>query len=119
MEDEMGKAYVSLRPYALSFLKRARKYYEIIVFTASDRSYADVILDEIDPDHALIDHRLYREHCVKLANQVYAKDLKITNREMSQTILVDNSPISYLYQLDNGVPILPYYGGEDVELLHL
>lgn len=34
-------------------------------------------------------------------------------------ILVDNSPLSYLYQVDNGVPILPYYEGEDSELLHL
>ena len=34
-------------------------------------------------------------------------------------ILVDNSPLSYLYQIENGVPILPYYGGEDNELLAL
>lgn len=34
-------------------------------------------------------------------------------------VLVDNSPISYLYQRDNGIPILPYTGGEDSELLAL
>ena len=34
-------------------------------------------------------------------------------------VLVDNSPISYLYQRDNGIPILPYAGGEDTELLAL
>lgn len=34
-------------------------------------------------------------------------------------VLVDNSPISYLYQRDNGIPILPYHGGEDTELLSL
>lgn len=34
-------------------------------------------------------------------------------------VLVDNSPLSYLYQRDNGIPILPYAGGEDTELLAL
>lgn len=34
-------------------------------------------------------------------------------------VLVDNSPISYLYQRDNGIPVLPYAGGEDTELLSL
>lgn len=34
-------------------------------------------------------------------------------------VLIDNSPLSYLYQLENGVPILPYNGGEDSELLSL
>jgi len=56
----MVKAYVSIRPYAISFLKRAKKYFEIIAFTASEKSYADVILNEIDPEGTLIDHRLYR-----------------------------------------------------------
>ena len=28
-------------------------------------------------------------------------------------VLVDNSPFSYIYQLDNAIPILPYLGGED------
>lgn len=28
-------------------------------------------------------------------------------------VLVDNSPLSYLFQVENGVPMLPYYGGED------
>ena len=34
-------------------------------------------------------------------------------------VLVDNSPLSYLFQVENGVPMLPYYGGEDNELLAL
>jgi CTD small phosphatase-like protein 2 len=34
-------------------------------------------------------------------------------------VLVDNAPYSYLLQLENGIPILPYYTGEDTELVHL
>lgn len=30
------------------------KYYEVVVFTASTKLYADVVLDHIDPDKTLI-----------------------------------------------------------------
>jgi CTD small phosphatase-like protein 2 len=111
--------YISIRPYAISFLKRCSKYFEIIAFTASEKCYADAILNEIDPDRQYIQHRLYREHCVKLHNKVYAKDLSIINRDLSKMVLVDNSPLSFLYQVENAIPILPYHAGEDSELLLL
>lgn len=53
----------NIRPYAISFLKRMKKRWEIVVFTASHQDYADAILDELDPEGTLIDHRLYRQHC--------------------------------------------------------
>jgi CTD small phosphatase-like protein 2 len=56
---------------------------------------------------------------VKLHQGVYAKDLRIINRDISQMLLVDNSPFSYLYQPENGVPILPFAGEADSELLGL
>ncbi|XP_031472923.1 uncharacterized protein LOC116245596 [Nymphaea colorata] len=40
---------INIRPYAISFLKRMKKRWEIIVFTASHQSYADSILNELDP----------------------------------------------------------------------
>lgn len=39
---------------------------------------------------------------------------------MRDIILVDNASYSYGYQLENGLPILPYYDNKsDVELKHL
>lgn len=36
---------------------------------------------------------------------------------MSDMIIVDNSPFSYALNIDNAVPILPFYGtSKDVEL---
>jgi len=35
------------------------------VFTASHQSYADVVLDYLDPNHDLIQYRLYRESCIQ------------------------------------------------------
>lgn len=73
------------------------KYYEIIVFTASEKDYADSILNELD-SQGLIRHRLYRDHCLKIDKKMYSKDLRIINRDLSQMIIVDNSALSFLCQ---------------------
>lgn len=44
---------------------------------------------------------------------MHIKDLRVINREMSDMVLVDNAAYSYLHQLDNGIPIIPYYRGTD------
>jgi TFIIF-interacting CTD phosphatase-like protein len=41
------------------------------------------------------------------------------NRRLESTVLVDNSPYSYIFQLENGIPILPYHYGPDRELPEL
>ena len=39
------------------------------------------------------------------------------NRKLSDTVLVDNAAYSYAFQIDNGIPILPYYhGANDFQL---
>jgi Dullard-like phosphatase family protein len=95
--DEGEYGYVTIRPYALSFLRKMSKFYEIVVFTASEKSYADAVLDELDPT-GLIKHRLYREHCLKLGHNLYTKDLRVINRDLSQMVLVDNSAICFVCQ---------------------
>ena len=48
----------------------------------------------------------------------YIKNLDIfKNIDLKDLIIIDNSVLSFAYHLDNGVPILPYYqGNEDNEL---
>lgn len=75
------------------------RMFEIVAFTASHESYADVVLDEIDPKRELISHRLYRRHCFEIHPNIYTKDLRIINRDLSQMVLVDNAPYSYIFQL--------------------
>jgi CTD small phosphatase-like protein 2 len=41
------------------------------------------------------------------------KDLRILeNRNLNEIVLVDNAAYSYFYQLENGIPIIPYYKGK-------
>ena len=42
---------------------------------------------------------------------MYVKDLRVINRDLKDILLVDNAAYSYAFQLDNGIPILPYYQG--------
>jgi CTD small phosphatase-like protein 2 len=70
-------------------------------------------LDYLDPHNEYIQHRLYREHCHLTADGVYVKDLRIIARDLSQVLLVDNAAYSYAYQIDNAIPIIPYYKGKN------
>ena len=95
--------------------------YEICVFTAGEQDYADSILNYIDEDRTIIKHRLYRHHCVRPEQGVYVKDLSIiADRNIKDILLVDNSIISFAFNLNNGVPIKAFLGEEnDDELLYM
>jgi CTD small phosphatase-like protein 2 len=112
---------VRLRPYAIDCLDKLAQFYEILVFTAGEKDYADHILDYIDPDKKIFTKRLYRQDCILVEN-FYVKDLDIIlDRDKKDIIIVDNSIVSFAFDLDNGVPINSYMGTEvdDKELLFL
>jgi len=120
--DYLGsKIYVRLRPYLVDCLEKLAAFYEIIVFTAGQQEYADNILDYIDEDRKMFAKRLYRQDCIQV-DQFYIKDLDIIcDRDRKDMIIVDNSIMSFAFDLDNGVPINSYMGTEtdDKELLFL
>jgi len=118
MGDRSFMVYAKKRPHCDDFLKRAAKYFEIVVFTASKRIYADQVLDFVDPD-GLISHRVFREHCYEYGG-VLLKDLGLLNRDLRKTVIVDNSPQTFAFHIDNGIPIESWFHNpQDDQLLHL
>jgi CTD small phosphatase-like protein 2 len=88
-----------------------------MIFTASHECYADAVIDYLDPNREFVQHRLYRQHCVYIEEGYYIKDLRLLGRDLSKVVLVDNAAYSYSFQINNGIPILPYYeGSTDYEL---
>jgi len=108
--------YVLKRPFVDEFMLRASKHYEIVIFTASLSKYADPLLDKLDI-HNVISHRLFRESCV-IHGTAYVKDMKRVGRPLKDTIIVDNSPPSYMFQPCNAVPCASWFDDkEDTQLL--
>jgi len=118
---EVVEAGINIRPYAIEILRELGKYYEIMVFTASHSCYANVVLDFLDPHEELIHHRLFRESCVVTDEGLHIKDLRVIgNRNLEDMILIDNAAYSFGFQVENGIPIIPFYDNKaDLELKHL
>jgi len=118
-EGNDQEGYIYVRPYATQFLAAVSKSFEVAIFTASTQPYADQVLDRLDPTRKHIRHRLYRPQCSE-EQSGFVKDLRHLGRELRQTVIVDNSPISLAYQLDNGVVVSTWTGDDnDEELIDL
>jgi Dullard-like phosphatase family protein len=109
---DMGPdSYFLIRPGAQMFLKEMYKYYEIVVFTAGMKDYADWVLDQLDTNR-YIKHRLYRHHVRQ--NGVYlVKDLEKIGRHLKKTLIVDNVAENFSKQPDNGIFIRTWYNDMD------
>ena len=116
---------INIRPHWEEALSKIKDKYHIVAFTASHESYADSVLNCLDPNHKYFEYRLYRAHCVLCIMdemKFYVKDLKILedNYDLKDIVIIDNSVLSFAYHLDNGIPISPFYDSKvDTELLDI
>ncbi|KAF1814537.1 hypothetical protein P152DRAFT_392540 [Eremomyces bilateralis CBS 781.70] len=111
--------YVHKRPYCDEFLRKVCKWYNLIVFTASVQEYADPVIDWLELERKYFIRRLYRQHCT-FRNGAYIKDLSHVEPDLSKAMIIDNSPISYVFHEDNAIPIEGWINDPtDNDLLHL
>lgn len=103
------------RPGVTEFLLEMDQYYELVLFTASRKEYADWAMSYVDPS-GLVMLRLYREHM--LEDDV--KNLEYIGRDIDKTIIVDNFSKSFGKQPQNGIEIKSWTGDtNDNELYKL
>lgn len=118
IEGNYHNVYVIKRPGVDEFMKRVGELYEVVVFTASVSKYGDPLLDQLDI-HNVVHHRLFRESCYNHQGN-YVKDLSQVGRDLKDTIIIDNSPTSYIFHPQHAVPISSWFSdAHDNELLDL
>jgi len=106
------------RPHVDEYLQAMGQLYECVLFTASLAKYADPVSDLLDK-WGCFRSRLFRESCVFHRGN-YVKDLSKLGRDLSQILIVDNSPASYIFHPDNAVPVTSWFDDmNDKELLKL
>ncbi|PKI84354.1 protein-serine/threonine phosphatase [Malassezia vespertilionis] len=110
--------YVIKRPGVDEFMRLMGQIYEVVIFTASLNKYADPVIDILDM-HKVVRHRLFRESCHNHHGN-YVKDLSQLGRPLHDTIILDNSPASYIFHPTNAVPVSSWFNDpHDTELTDL
>lgn len=108
------------RPHLLEVLKQLAQNYELILLSNSSKEITNKIVDYLERDGSLFSFRLTREACYLTDNKLFIKDLRIISRPIETIVLVDDCTYSFGFQIDNGIPIIPFTGNkEDCELLLL
>ena len=116
--NEPHDFHVLIRPGAKEFIKKMNKLYELVIFTASVSKYAIPLINLID-EKGLCIHRLCREHC-SFVNTFFTKDLSKLGRDLKDIIIVDNSPLAFSLNKENGIPIVSFFEDKaDRELYNL
>ena len=107
-----------VRPGVDEFLRRMNEKYELVVFTASLSKYAEPLMQQLDPQGFCV-YKLFREHCT-FNGSAYVKDLTRLGRNMKDVIIVDNSPVAYMFQPENALPATNWYDDQsDTELMRI
>ena len=117
-EDETHSVGIFVRNGVNEFLKEVNKYFDVGIFTASVKEYADAVISFLDPENKLIKFKLYRSNCINFNDAFTIKDLRIfKNVDLKKIILIDNSIYSFAAQINNGILINSFFNDKnDIEL---
>ncbi len=107
-DNEEVSVGIFIRNGVKKFLEEISKVFDIGIFTASTKDYADAIINYLDPNNEYIKFRLYRNSCIKV-NNVSIKDLRILGIDLKNVVLIDNNMYSFTNQLSNGILINSFY----------
>jgi Dullard-like phosphatase family protein len=114
IEDNEECVGIFIRNGVKTFLEEVSKYFDVGIFTASVKEYADAVIEYLDPDNKYIKYRLYRNNCINFNDSFYVKDLRIfQDIDFRKIILIDNSMYSFAAQINNGILINSFFNDKN------
>ncbi|KAK9814688.1 hypothetical protein WJX72_009831 [[Myrmecia] bisecta] len=112
-----GGVCVVERPALGQFLRQLAQFTEVVLFTAGMEEYARPIVETLERKYGKFAAVLYRPATTPGFNYPCIKDLARLGRSLATTIIVDDTPLAFAKQPDNGIPILAFraddYGMDD------
>ena len=113
-EEYTHSVGIFIRNGVKDFLNEVNKYFDVGIFTASVKEYADAVISFLDPENKLIKFRLYRNNCINFNDSFTVKDLRIfKNVDLKNIILIDNSMYSFAAQINNGILINSFFNDKN------
>eukprot|EP00331_Platyophrya_macrostoma_P009075 CAMPEP_0176422118 /NCGR_PEP_ID=MMETSP0127-20121128/9557_1 /TAXON_ID=938130 /ORGANISM="Platyophrya macrostoma, Strain WH" /LENGTH=204 /DNA_ID=CAMNT_0017802935 /DNA_START=156 /DNA_END=770 /DNA_ORIENTATION=+ len=88
------------------------KHFEIVLYTASCKEYAEAVLKTLKI-RQFFSQIYHREHCKLNAENKYIKNLSVIGVQLSDVILVDDSPVQLENQPENVLIIKSFQGEND------
>lgn len=118
IDGRSHEVFILKRPYCDIFLNSVRRLFECVLFTASLAKYADPVTNLLNHED-VFRWRLFRESCIFYKGG-FVKDLSMLGRTLDQIVIIDNSPISFLFHPQNAIHITSWFDDfKDTALLDL
>ena len=92
--------YFFVRPGVFNLFKELSENYEIDIFTASQKEFADLVIDKLDKDNKYISYRFYYDHCCGTFIQEYKRLDKI-GRDLKKIVTIDDQERFAYYNMNN------------------
>lgn len=115
--------YTMLRPGTKDFLERMHQKFEITIWTTGQQAYLESVWDYIGIEGCTL---WGRDFCKRIDNpspstpEPYEKPLRKVCEDLSQVVLVDNTPSMFAKYPVNGILTRTWRGDpNDTELTHL
>ena len=63
-DSEILEAGINVRPHTYECLRHVQKHYQLVIFTASHKSYADVVVDALEAEFRKLDYLTEEEQAL-------------------------------------------------------
>eukprot|EP01063_Lacrimia_lanifica_P028255 TRINITY_DN4097_c0_g2_i1.p1 TRINITY_DN4097_c0_g2~~TRINITY_DN4097_c0_g2_i1.p1 ORF type:complete len:507 (+),score=64.21 TRINITY_DN4097_c0_g2_i1:72-1592(+) len=107
-----------VRPGAQELVQLLGQHCETVIWTAGERSYAQLVLCELDPGNDAVHHCVYRHPKWFSGRPGQVKDLGLLNRPLDKTLLIDNTPDCIRRHISNSLTVTDFHGTKDDTALY-